>query len=303
MASQYQAQTYGTGAVENPNLESSWSGVSWGAVLAGGVAAAGVTLILLMLGSGLGFASVSPWAGDSISATGLAVAAGIWLVIVQWLSSLVGGYMAGRLRTKWADHHSDEVFFRDTAHGFLAWGVATFLVVWLSFSAGLATIGAAVTGAGTAASAVSGESAATAFSLDQLFRANPGAADAAVAPAVSGQTPAGAGSASTVNTSNDSMRAEAGRILGRTLTGTGDDADRTYLAQLVSERTGLTTEEAQQRVDQVVTSAKETADAARKAAAYASTITALTLLLGAFIAAVGGALGGRYRDELSTASR
>ena len=110
--------------------------MSWGAAFAGGVAAAGITLILLVLGAGSGFSSISPWAGDSMSATGLAVAAGIWLVIVQWLSSIVGGDVAGRLRTKWADHHSDEVFFRDTAHGFLAWGVATILMVGFTVYAG-----------------------------------------------------------------------------------------------------------------------------------------------------------------------
>ena len=159
----------------------------WGAVFAGGVAAAGITLILLMLGAGLGFSSISPWAGDSLSATGLAVAAGIWLVIVQWLSSIVGGYVAGRLRTKWADHHSDEVFFRDTAHGFLAWGVATILMVGFTVYAGVAAVGGIASTVGGAVSTAA-ESPASAYALDQLFRANPGPAPAAAATAAPAST-------------------------------------------------------------------------------------------------------------------
>jgi len=303
-----QAQTYRDEVVANPNLESNRSGVSWGAVFAGGVAAASVTLILLALGAGLGFSAISPWAGDSMSATGLAVAAGIWLVVVQWLSSLVGGYVAGRLRTKWADHHSDEVFFRDTAHGFLAWGVATILMVGFTVYAGTAAVSGAASALGGAASTAA-ESPASAYALDQLFRANPGnapggttAAAATTTAGTSASTSGSGQSAIGAQPSGDvsASRAEAGRILGRALTGTGDDADRTYLAQIVSEQTGLTPDEAKQRVDQVIASAKDAADKARKASAYASVITALTLMIGAFIAAVGGALGGRYRDELST---
>jgi len=308
-----QTQTYRDEFVANPNLESNRSGVSWGAVFAGGVGAAGVTLILLVLGAGLGFSSISPWAGESMSATGLAVAAGIWLVIVQWLSSIVGGYIAGRLRTKWADHHSDEVFFRDTAHGFLAWGVATILMVGFTVYAGAGAVSGVASTVGGAASTAA-ESPASAYALDQLFRTNPGAAPATAttgAPAgtttdtatstttPSGQSPAGAQPNQDVAAAS---RAEAGRILGRAITGTGDDADQAYLAQIVSQQTGLSPDEAKQRVDQVVASAKDAADKARKASAYASIITALTLMVGAFIAAVGGALGGRYRDELSTVS-
>jgi len=305
-----QSQTYRDEIVANPNLESNRSGVSWGAVFAGGVAAAGITLILIMLGAGLGFSSISPWAGDSMSATGLAVAAGIWLVIVQWLSSIVGGYVAGRLRTKWADHHSDEVFFRDTAHGFLAWGVATILMVGFTVYAGVAAVGGIASTVGGAASTAA-DSPASAYALDRLFRSNPGAAPAAgaaapastdaatSAAAVSGQS---AGGAQSNRDAADASRAEAGRILGRAVTGTADDADQAYLAQIVSQQTGLNPDEAKQRVDEVIASAKEAADKARKASAYASIITALTLMVGAFIAAVGGALGGRYRDELSTVS-
>jgi hypothetical protein len=324
--------------VEPPNLESSFSGVAWGAVFAGGATATGVTLILLLLGSGLGLAAVSPWAGASMTATGLAVGAAIWLVVVQWIASAIGGYTAGRLRTKWAAHYSDEVFFRDTAHGLLAWAVGTFIMVWVFASAGLTAAFGIASGVQSVATVAAetqdeGSSLGDTYFVDQLFRrdvapaasAEPNAAPAAestAAPAAEGAdagaaTNAGTASAATAATAEpagaqrsptasgrtredlDGASREAAPIFGRAVLGTGTDADRAYLAEIVSERTGMSQADAEARVDQVVAEAKEAADTARKAGATASIITALSLLLGAFIAAVAGALGGHYRDALS----
>ena len=106
MSDTYVVASFEEAQVKPPNLESSRSGVSWGAILAGGVTAAAISLILLLIGAGLGFASLSPYAGDSISATGLAAGAIIWLIVTQWIASLFGGYFAGRLRTKWADRQT-----------------------------------------------------------------------------------------------------------------------------------------------------------------------------------------------------
>src|SRR5690349_18596371 len=100
--------------------ESAISAVSWPAIVAGAFAIAAVGLILLALGSGLGLSSVSPWPSSGPSATTFGVYAAVWLIIVQWVSAAVGGYLTGRLRTKWVGVHTDEVYFRDTAHGFLA---------------------------------------------------------------------------------------------------------------------------------------------------------------------------------------
>ena len=115
------------------------SAVSWAAIIAGAVGAAALSLILLLLGSGLGLSMASPWSGPS--ATTFAVSTAIWLIVVQWLASGVGGYIAGRLRTKWNGIHTDEVAFRDTAHGFLAWALATLLVAGLLGSAVSSIVG------------------------------------------------------------------------------------------------------------------------------------------------------------------
>src|SRR5215510_9656349 len=121
-------RTYGNrdgfaGTVDN--VVAARSAVSWGAVFAGAAAAAALSLILLLLGTGLGLSSVSPWATEGIDASTFGVSSIVWITFMQLAASAVGGYMAGRLRTKWTDTQGDEVYFRDTAHGFLAWAVAT----------------------------------------------------------------------------------------------------------------------------------------------------------------------------------
>ena len=130
------------------------SAVSWGAIIGGAFVIVAVSLILIALGSGLGLASVSPWPNSGVSVTTFGVITAIWLIIVQWLSSAFGGYVAGRLRTKWTGLHTDEVDFRDTAHGFLAWAVAAVVTAAVLASAVTSIIGGAASGATTVAGSV-----------------------------------------------------------------------------------------------------------------------------------------------------
>jgi len=240
------------------------SAVSWPAIIAGAVVAAATSLVLLILGSGLGFAMASPWGAPSV--TSFTVMAGIWFIIIQWVASCVGGYLTGRLRTRWIDLHTHEVFFRDTAHGFLAWALSTLLVAALVASAGSFAVGSASREA----------SAPDAYTLDSLFR--------------SGQVDASPAAAAT--------RAEAARIVARaTVNGGLLPDDRRYLGEMVAARTGLSVAEAEDRVDTVITAAKTAADNARKAASAAAIFTALAMVIGAFIASVSAALGGQLRDE------
>src|SRR3569832_1471622 len=166
------------------STESSASAISWGPIIAGAFAASSLSFILMLLGSGLGLSMVSPWSGSRASVTTFAVSPAVWLVVVQWLSSGVGGYLAGRLRTNWVDIHTDEVFFRDTAHGLLAWALATLLVVGVLGSALTSMLGSGVQAASTVVSgAAMGASAgaasnagvapadnATSYMVDSLFR-------------------------------------------------------------------------------------------------------------------------------------
>jgi hypothetical protein len=274
------------------------SAASWSAIIAGAFVAASVSLVLFALGSGLGFAAISPWPGHGVSATTFAVTTAIWLIVMQWVSSGFGGYITGRLRTRWVGTHTHEVFFRDTAHGLVTWAVATVLVAATLATSLFSAIGGgahALSGAATGAAQASGPMAsssgqvpaaspAAAYGVDRLFRN----AD----PAVGGQA-------------SGDPRAEALHIVANAWsTDAVPDADRSYLAQLVAARTGLPPADAQKRVDDFIASAldaetkvKADADAARKAAAKAAIYTALSMLVGAFIASVSAALGGRLRDE------
>lgn len=300
------------------------SAASWGAIFAGAVVAVSLSLVLVTLGAGLGFASISPWSGHGLSATGFTVAGTIWLIVTQWLSAAAGGYLAGRLRQRWLATHVHEVFFRDTAHGLVTWGVATLTVaaVLTSSLSTLASGGGHVIGglasAGTHAMSMTpmpspaghpvgadrgpmGPDAggpAGAYNLDKLFRAS-----------ISNNSPSGgaasAGSDSGQGRRGNDIRGEVARIAANVATtGTVSDEDRTYLAGLVAVNTGISTDEAQKRVDAYIqsindatTKAKAAADEARKAAAKAALYTALSLLIGAFIASVSAAIGGRLRDE------
>ena len=273
--------------------ESSRSATSWGPIIAGGVAAAAATLVLMLVGAGFGLTMVSPFSNQGISLGTATVSTAIWLIVVQWLSALLGGYMAGRLRTKWVNLHTDEVFFRDTAHGFLAWALATLLVAGLLSSTISAMLGTGVQAAsniaggaamGGAAAAASGDSNTTGYFVDTLLRP----ADPA--------TPVQGG---------DQASAEVARILlASAASGEMAADDRAYLEKLVAARTGLSPSEAKARVDAVLKradeaaqQAKQAAETARKAGATFALVGALSLFIGAFIASAAAALGGRLRDD------
>jgi hypothetical protein len=261
-------ETYGSGEAGH-TVEASTSGIAWPPILGGAFAIAATSLILLALGSGFGLSSVSPWPNSGASATTFTLIMAIWLIIAQWVASGIGGYLTGRLRTKWVGIHTHEVFFRDTAHGFLAWTVA-------------AVVGAAVLAAGASSLLSRGAHEGVSpgnpsdYYVDSLFRSDhPNA-----------------------NAIDRDVRAEANRILAIGIR--SDDVptgDHAYLAQLVAARTGLSQADAEKRVDEVIAKAKADADAARKAGAYLSIFTAVSMLIGAFIAAAAAALGGRHRDE------
>jgi hypothetical protein len=289
------------------------SAVSWGAILAGAAAAAALSLILLVLGVGLGLSSVSPWAQSGASAATFGISTILWVTFTQLVASAMGGYLAGRLRTKWAAVHSDEVYFRDTAHGFLAWAVASLATAALltsvigSIVGGGVQAGASVVGgvASTAVAAGVGASAAgdsgsaktvgatgpMAYFIDSLFRKDM----AAAAPSVADASPA-------------TSTAEVARILMNTVrAGSLPVADVRYVGQLVAQRTGLSQMDAEKRVsdtyarmqanlNEAQASAKDAADKARKASAYGALWLFISLLAGAFIASLGATWGGRMRD-------
>ncbi len=286
------AQPAGPGAtvVSRESSDNLSSGVSWGAILAGAAAASTLSFILLILGMGLGLSSVSPYEYNNGGALGAAAIG--WIAFTQLAAAGIGGYLAGRLRVKWAGVQSDEVHFRDTAHGLLAWAVATLVTVAVLAGGVRAAIGGAIDTAGAAAPAVTAGVAAagakddgTNYFSDMVLR-SPGGSPA-----------------------TEAERAEINRILLADLANGKINADdRNYMAQIIAKRTGLTQAEAEQRVDLIYAQAKQAAadvkakakaaaDEARKAAAHSALWMFVALLLGAFVASLLATVGGRHRDH------
>src|SRR3569833_2987524 len=142
----------GAGGAPADGVESPVSAISWASIIGGAVAAAALSLILLALGSGLGFSSVSPWSNSNPSATTFGIMSAVWLIIIQVVSAGLGGYLAGRLRTKWVGIHTDESYFRDTAHGFLAWALGAVVSAGLLASVASSIVGTGMQAAGSAVS-------------------------------------------------------------------------------------------------------------------------------------------------------
>ena len=257
------------------NEEISASGVSWAAIIAGAFVAAALSLSLLALGAGAGLSSLSPWANSGVSPSAVRVGALLWLAIIEIVSCGLGGYIAGRLRTKWVTVHTDEVYFRDTAHGFLVWAVSLVVTAALLTSAASAMVGAEARNNNNGRS----ENAATnasSYYVDSLFRSS---------------QPASA---------NDAQaRAEANVIFAHALAERQLNLDdKTYLDESVAKNTGLSVPEADKRVTEVFERDQQAAESARKAVAHSLYWLFVALLLGAFVASFAATLGGKRRDHV-----
>lgn len=303
---------HSSSVLQADNTASHGSAVSWGAIFAGAAAAAALSLILLILGTGLGLSSVSPWKQDGISAATFGISTILWLTFTQLAASAMGGYLAGRLRSRWVAVHTDEVYFRDTAHGFLAWAIASLATAALLTSvigsiigggiqagstvaggvAATATAGGAAA-AGSALAKSDGDNGSMGYFVDSLFRKDTMAASTA-----------------TVNSeqANVTPAVEVSRIFMSTIrAGTLSADDTRYVGQVVAQRTGLSQQDAEKRVSdtyarlqakmrEAENAAKEAADTTRKASAHAALWLFISLLAGAFIASLSATYGGRRRD-------
>jgi hypothetical protein len=266
------------------------SAVSWPAIIAGGFVAAAFTLLLLALGAGIGFSVISPWSGASdITTTKAALVGGIYMAVTAVMASALGGYIAGRLRVRWTQAPLDEVYFRDTAHGVLAWAFATVM------GAGLLASAATIVGSGAAANPgpanANSANDITAPYLDRLFRPDYAALTGGTGQAAAGVFAGGRDLAAD--------REAARRILlslrdhGRSeLAG----EDRQYLTQMVAARTGLPPAEAQRRVAAVETDVRAALDQARRIAMQLSFWLVAAMFLGAFAAGLAATEGGAARD-------
>lgn len=260
----------------NPSKnEISAPGVSWPAITAGAFVGAAVSLSLLTLGAGAGLSSLSPWFNARSASSAVGVGAILWLVIIEIVASGLGGYLTGRLRTKWVDVHTDEVYFRDTAHGFLSWAVAFVITTALLITAATSVVGGENrSAAGSSSAAVTANS--NRYFIDSLFR-----------------------SSQPTGTADETLRSEIGLIFTHSLLhGELTPADKNYVTDAVVAKTGASRSEAENRVTESFAREQQAADVTRKAAAHSLYWLFLALLLGAFSASLGATFGGAQRDHV-----
>lgn len=263
--------------VEPGGVEPSVSGVSWAAVMAGAVTSCALTLVLLSLGTGIGLSAVSPWGNSGASATTFKIGTGLYFIVMAMLSSAIGGYVAGRLRTKWVGVHTDEVYFRDTAHGLLAWATASVIGAVLLATPAVSLLGGAASGATQAAANSVQSSGPMDGYVDSLLRPSD--------PARASANPADSrGELLRLYTSSQRSGADM------------NPADKTYVTKVVAARTGLSEPDAEKRVTEVSARIKSDIDTARKNAAQLALWLTASLFIGALSAALAATEGGGTRD-------
>jgi hypothetical protein len=266
------------------NEQAPGSAVSWPAILAGAAVSAGLSLILLLIGSGIGFSVMNPWSSSTVATTTkAATVAGIYITVTAVMASAVGGYLAGRLRHLWLGTHPHEAFFRDTAHGLITWAVATVASVALLGTVTSNLTGTAARGAGMVAARDGGMAGLT----DQLFAYD----YVAVSKAQGNQVNTG------IARDYNGDRAVASRLLGRMATQRDLTTDeRQNLAVIVAARTGLSLPDAEKRVAAVEADTRAAADTARRVGMMLSFWLAASLLAGALAASLAAWEGGAIRD-------
>ena len=253
-----------SGAAPGGHLDRAY--VDWASVIGGGVVATAIFTTLTIFGSAVGLSLTSAISGGGLSAKAAAIAVGLWSAWIAVSSFAAGGYIAGRLRHRIADASQHEVEMRDGLHGLISWAVAG-LASGLILTSALS--GAANLGSGHAMSA---GSTVESYAVSKLFRGSKG--------------------------DDEMARGDAKAVLDTAVAGKSvADDDRTYLAQLVSARTGLAGPAATARVDEELHDIKATLDATRRGGVLAAFLAAVSLALGAAGAWWAALQGGKHRDE------
>jgi hypothetical protein len=275
--------------------------VEWGSVLAGAFLAAAISFVLLTFGTAIGLSATSPWPNSGASAKVIASIAVFWAMAQQIGAFMAGGYVAGRMRSRWHET-GHEAEFRDGLHGGLVWAVGVVIgaALFLSTAGSVAKTGAEVAG-GAAAVAAASTNDPTDAVLDTMLRPT---TVAQAAPSTAGPGPAASAPASPATprgraaSAGDDTRPEMSRILASSVANGSMTADnRAYLVQLVSQRAGISQQEAERRVDQAVNAAREAADKARRAAVLTGFVTAASLVLSLGAAWWASMRGGHHRDH------
>jgi len=261
--------------------------VSWSAVIAGGLLAAAYSFLLLTFGSAVGLSLTSPFDYSDIDRSIAVIASALWLIWVQVSGFALGGYIAGRVRSRNPDATEHEVEVRDGLHGVLVWAAGLLLGVLLA----LATTGSIVGGIGQPATALPSANSQSAASVSGVTSEM--LADDLLRPA-----PAASG------TPSEATRAEFSRLIAPALAGKSvSSEDRDYLARRIASETGVSAAEAETRVNAALREARDTAETMKDAAVIIAFIMCASLLISAAAAWWAADLGGSHRDQRMDFSR
>jgi hypothetical protein len=249
--------------------------------------------VLLTAGTAIGLSLVSPYPSQSYGKLAGSIAA-FWAIAVPIISFLVGGYLAGRMRAAWDETRAEEVEFRDGVHGLLVWAVSIIIGAALAF---FTLTAAAQTGAEVAKAASSDRAAVIAPAADSILRG--GLMQTATPTSRTTETsPAGTRTPSSATSPSVETRGEVTRTLTAAVSqGQLTASDKGYLAQVVTQYSGLPPNEAEKRVDEAYAMAVQAVEKARKAAVLAGLVTATALLLGLAAAWYAAQRGGHHRDQ------
>jgi hypothetical protein len=248
--------------------------VRWTPIVAGAIVAATVSSVFLTFGTGIGLTVASPSATWRDTSSALILLGGLWLLLTSLASFGLGAYLAGALRPTLSAITPHEVEFRDGVHGLLVWGIAILVGAALTF----AMPRTSALRSDVAAPITSNAESFLAFELDRLLRSD--------------QTPEAA------NINNSDLRAQAARIIisGVGHTGVAPE-DRVYLVRAVMARTGVAQPEAEARVDKAFADSNTAVSRARRGAVILAFMIGTSLIIGAAIAWLAAAAGGKHRDR------
>lgn len=253
--------------------------VDWGAIFAGTAVATAISMMFLAFGSALGLSLTAFSGRTTMPGLGLVMALGLWLIWLQVTASLGGGYVTGRLRRRTGDSPRHEAALRDGMHGLVVWAlgvlIGSLVAAWL---ATLGAMGAAALGSGAAANPQA--SALSDYNVDLLLRPAQAAAPAANPPQVTPES-----------------RAEIGRLLSFNRVSAAPSDNRAYLVGRIAAATGLSEQDAAQRLDATLAAMKAQADQARRLGVILGFITVASLLVSAVAAWWAAMRGGSHREE------
>lgn len=304
--------------------------VSWGAIIAGAIMALAVQMVLSLLGAGIGLSAADPLHYNSPDAATYGMGAAIWWAVSSMISLFAGGWFAGHLAG--SPNRTDAAL-----HGLVTWGLATILAAYVVASsvssavkggasvvgaAGTAAVGGMASAAGPAKDAIQQQLQANGISMDSLKSQAQQLLTQTGQPALQPDALKNQANAATQqlngaaeNTGSPQAQQQDLQTVVQRVIASGSDtvqqADKDALVNVVMARNGMSRQDAQQRVDQWVTTyqqaraklaqakeeaeakAREMAQKTAEATAHAAIGAVIALLLGALAAGLGGFVSGR----------